>query len=424
MSATVELDKQFTTDAGETHGSIAIRVIVLKPKAKDEKDADDEAPVIVDEGDGDDDFDADSSKANSPLASYMEKTPEKKSPGKMCVVFTVNGQRHHHWDKNFIARELGYKYLRDRTMISVNLDGLATHAMAEIIMGSRQGLFESKVYFAIRDRIIKTLKSDPELKKLQLDAEQKVLEMDGGDDAVRNKLDQLIEGHHAVADADGPGTDGTGPDSAQGTLFGEKPSDQSVVVMGRAKVGEAGEFPVLVTHPRIAAVRLHPGEPKSIVITSSPKEEWANITDFRVQLATPVEGLSISEVRGTDGTRLTVAFADDDLDGEEYPEGEIQAFARFKDRDDSRMLKLPVVVLKKPGERERKPVELLDEPTKLKVKSRQPIRLVPRTSSWSGTARSSCSAGPIPRGRSSRDASHSAPSRRSVLRACPRGVSN
>ncbi|MBV8126712.1 MAG: hypothetical protein JO114_03495, partial [Planctomycetaceae bacterium] len=81
MGATVQLDKQFTTEAGETHGTISIRVIVLKPKAKDDKGGKDEEAAVPVESD--DDFDDDSPKANSPLASYMEKTPEKRSPGKM-----------------------------------------------------------------------------------------------------------------------------------------------------------------------------------------------------------------------------------------------------------------------------------------------------------------------------------------------------
>ena len=31
-SATVELDKQFTTEAGDSHGTISVRVVVLKPE--------------------------------------------------------------------------------------------------------------------------------------------------------------------------------------------------------------------------------------------------------------------------------------------------------------------------------------------------------------------------------------------------------
>jgi hypothetical protein len=169
MSATVELDKQFTTEAGESHGTISIRVVVLKPKSNDDKDGDEDVPPPLSGIDDEDVVDVSTSKSNSksPLASYLEK----QAHGKMCVVFLVHGQRHHWLDKSFIAKDLGFKQLYDRMMILVDLDGLATHAMAEIIQGSRQGLFEGKVYFAIRDKIVQTLKTDPALKKLQLDAE-------------------------------------------------------------------------------------------------------------------------------------------------------------------------------------------------------------------------------------------------------------
>src|SRR5438132_1997364 len=243
-SVSVELDKQFTTDAGEAYGTISIRVVVLKPKAKDEKDEDEEVPPLEAE---EEDLDLGDASKKSPLASYLEK----QAHGKWCVVFLVNGQRHHAWDKTFIVKDLGFNQLRDRTMVIVDLDGLAMHGLAEIIQGSRQGLFEGKVYFAIRERIIQTLKSDPQLKKLQLDAEQRLLEMQAGDEAVKNKLDQLIEGHHAAAHADGAGEQDSGPHVVQAPHFGASASDHEVITMGRASLGLEGELPVLMTDPRI-----------------------------------------------------------------------------------------------------------------------------------------------------------------------------
>jgi hypothetical protein len=177
----------------------------------------------------------------------------------MCAVFLVNGQRHHAWDNKFISQELGFRLLRERTMVIVDLDGLAMEASSEIVQCSRQGLFEGPVYFAIRDRIIRTLKTDPDLKRLQMEAEQKAFDLQAGDEAVKNKLDQLIEGHHTTAHADGPGTQDLGPVSVQGTLFGDGLSDQTVVVMGGTGLGETGALPAIVTSPQVGAVRLYPG---------------------------------------------------------------------------------------------------------------------------------------------------------------------
>ena len=253
------------------------------------------------------------------------------------------------------------------------------HAMAEIIQGSRQGLFESKVYFTIRDRIIQTLKTDPQLKKLQIEAEQKILEMQTGDEAVKSKLDQLIEGHHAAAHADGPGNGDAGPHSTEAPHFSVGARTQDVVVMGQPSLGLDSELPVLTTDPAHRGGAHAPGQSKAVTIIAWPREEWANLEDFQVQFATAVDGLTFEETCGTDCSNITIRFDEaDDFDDEDYPvQGELQAFARFKGRAETRMLTLPVVVTKKKDKTEKVPIELLDEPTYLKVKSRQPIKIVP-----------------------------------------------
>jgi len=373
MSTSVELDKRFTTEAGDSYGTISIRVVVLKTKTKDDKAEVDEAAEVVD--DIDEEIDLITAKAKTPLASYLEK----QAYGKMCVVFLLSGQRHHALDKAYIAKDLGFKQLYDRMIIVVDLDGLSNHAQAEIIQGSRQGLFETKVYFAILDRVAQTLKSYPPLKKLQLDAEQKVLDMASGNEALKNKLDRLIEGHHAMAHGDGPGSGpgNAGPNGGASPYFAGGVNDQDVVVMGQANMGTEAQLPVLVAEPPMVAIRLHPDEPKSVMVTARPSKEWANREDFRVQLANPVDGLSVKEECIAEGCRVTLKFSDEDYDDDEdYPEGELQVFARFKDRPETRMLKLPVVVLKKLEWKPPAPVELLEEPTRLRVRSRQPVRII------------------------------------------------
>jgi hypothetical protein len=367
-TARVELDKLITTDAGDTYGTISIRVVVLKPKAKDDKDDDDDVPDLELEEE-----DVGEAGKKSPLASYLEK----QSYGKWCVVFLVNGQRHHAWDKTFINKDLGFNQLRDRTMIIVDLDGLAMHGMAEIIQGSRQGLFEGKVYYAIKDRIVQTLKSDPQLKKLQLDAELKMLEMESGDDAVKSKLDQLIEGHHAAAQGKGPGSGGAGDHLADAPLFATTSNKHDVVLMGDPTIGKEADLPVLVTKPSIASIRMYASQSRTVELASFPPEDWASLEDLRVQLATGVEGLSVKEKRGKDGAAITVAFQlEDDEDGDYPVTGEIHALARFKGHAETRLLKIPVVISKKRIIEPPPEIELLDDPTYLKVKSRQPVKII------------------------------------------------
>jgi hypothetical protein len=361
----VELDQQISSDVGEGHGIISIRVVVLTPRPPGEpgkavpSDADDEPDEDPDDTSG------------GPLASYLEK----KTYGKYCAVFLVNGQRHHAWDNTFISRDLGFKFLRDRTMVIVDLDGLADWALSEIVTGSRQGLYEGKVFLAIKDKIIQTLKSNPELKRLQREAEQKALDMKAGDAAVRSQLDQLIEGHHAAAQASGPHGPDAGGATAGGGRFGEGTSDQAVVLMSSADGGEAGSLPVLVATPAASHVRLHPGQSREVRIAAVPSEAWATREEFRAEVVTEDENLTSTLTEGSSGAAVTISFAATDYDDDDFPVlGELQVFARFKGHTEPRVVRRPIVVTKKPDPPD--PIKLLDDPTFLRVRSRQPVRLI------------------------------------------------
>ena len=364
----VALDQQITSEVGDGYGTIAIRVVVVTPKQPDEDD--EPAPVTLanefDEGDEEPDDDT----KGGPLSSYLEK----KSYGKWCAVFLINGQRHDAWDNTFISRDLEFKFLRDRTMVVIDLDGLTESAMSEIMQGSRQGLYQSKVYAAIRNRIIETLKTNPQLKQLQVDAEQKALDMKAGDAAVKTKLNQLIEGHHATAPADGPGSADGGVTEVPGGHFGDTLRQQPVVVMGTT--GEQADLPVLVSDPLINGVRLRAGESKEVVVVSQPAEAWKDIEEFKVDVISEDKHLTGEVKKTKDRATVTVRFAATDYGPEDSPVvGELQVFARFKDKPELRALKLPIVVTAKPTPPE--PIELLDPPTFLRVRNRQPVRLVP-----------------------------------------------
>src|ERR1700730_10230261 len=114
-------------------GTVSIRVIVLPPKQKKGSalELDPELPLDLVEGE---DFLLD--KAATPLGSYLEH-----SKGKRCVVFLVNGQRQKSLDNSFIVQELGFKYLRNRMMIVVDVDGLRQEAIGKMMQGSRQGFY-------------------------------------------------------------------------------------------------------------------------------------------------------------------------------------------------------------------------------------------------------------------------------------------
>jgi hypothetical protein len=117
-------------------GTISIRVFVLPPKAKKGKEKEATVPLDAEEGEA---F-AFEEMGSTPISSYLESTR-----GKRCVVFLVNGQRQEFLDNTFIVQELGFKYLRSRMMIAIDVDGLAPEAIGKMMQGSRQGFYKGHI---------------------------------------------------------------------------------------------------------------------------------------------------------------------------------------------------------------------------------------------------------------------------------------
>ncbi|MBA4105679.1 MAG: hypothetical protein C0485_07965 [Pirellula sp.] len=368
-AAQVALDKTWEADDPTTFGVIQIRVVVLKKKvdksgvtleATTEVEDDDDEPVDFDE--------------NSPLSSYLETATR----GRSCAVFTVNGQRHHAWDNTFLSRDLGLKYLKNRTMLIVDLDQLHPNVLAKLMQGSRQGLYEGKDFDAIRNRVLSTLKGDPELKRLQLDAEEEVASLETGGEAVMAALDQLIDHHHSAGSREVSGANqaGSDPTGANVSLGNNKPS--KIVVAGNESEGEAADYPLLKEDKPSRVIRLTPDEERTFTFRCSPPQLWSDLSDLKIELTPKLPDLSVKLIRDKDSARLTLCYLEpDDAEPEEYPLiTRLGVYAQFKGRPEPRMLEYQIVVRKSKPIQPPKPVVLLDEPTYLRVTSRQPVKIV------------------------------------------------
>jgi hypothetical protein len=366
-----DLFKTYDTPAddrpgNETYGNMKIRVVVLRKKDDGESDDPTVPPEAVD-----DDL-ADTSK--KPIDGFLE-SPKR---GKECCVFVINGQRQDAWDDTFIVRDLGLKQLRKQMLVVVDLDELKPEAIAEIMQGTRQGFYQGNVYGAISKKLVKTLRNDPDLVRLQEEAQQSLLEMRAADAVVKNKLDKLIDGFHASAAPAGAGGGAAGSNSAGGPLFGDTTTNGEVVVMAQPGTGQAAELPVLIADPPTASIRLTPGATVTVCAFAEPAAEWANVQDFTARLEPAIPGLTLNFECGAARARLTLAFTEpDDMDEDEYPlSTTLTAFAKFDHHDAPRMLQLPVVIVR-PRKKGKKKVRLLrPDPTYLRVASRQPIPLV------------------------------------------------
>ncbi len=371
----VEIDKTWAPLLPDEHGKIGIRVVVLQKKAEPEPEEPAGAAAATLAEAGEEDLLLEVGK--SPLDSYLERPKH----GKFCMVYLVNGQRHEGVDNSFIIRDLGFKYLRSRMMIAVDLDGLATEAIAEIVQGSRQGLYDGHVKQAIKSRLIATLKNDPDLKRLQAEAEQELSEVASGDEAIRGKLDELIDSHHTAATRVRPGFDEPGKDNAPASPGFGKDKDQQVVEKAATLVGKPATGPVIVLDPPSPAIRLRPGVPRTFRVRADPVSRTVDIEAVDVRLAPVQNELNVwvdpNWKKGGEAPKLQLTFAEPPgFDPDDYPvEATLTVFAKIKGEKEPRAITRDITVAK-PTTRPPPPPPVLNPVASfLRVVSHQPVKL-------------------------------------------------
>jgi hypothetical protein len=349
----------------EDLGTISIRVFVLPPKAKKRTEKQEALPLDIEEGE---EFMLDE-KGATPVSSYLEA-----GRGKRCVVYLVNGQRQEFDDNGFIVQDLGFRYLRARMMIMVDVDGLAQEAIGKLMQGSRQGFYRGAVREAITKRIVATLKSDPDLERLEQEAEEAVSELSAGDEKVKQTLDQLIDSHHDKGHSFVEGIGSAGAAHAGDELGFKTVNKGGVVTLLPPSVGIGADYPVLTSQPAASIIRLRPNQPREIAIKSSPSGHWAAVSQLIVEGDTKVLELSVKHEKLEDHCKLTLTFnASEGFDGDEYPvRATVKVTALFNGIAEPRRLELSVVT--KPDVSTPDP-KLVDDPIRVKVTSRQPVNI-------------------------------------------------
>lgn len=363
MSNVVQ-QRLFEDEAAEL-GRISIRVFVLPPKKKGDAHKSDqsESPLDLEEGE---DFLVD--KSSTPVGSYLES-----SRGKRCVVFLVNGQRQDFLDNSFIVNELGFKYLRNRMIITVDVDELTPETIGRLMQSSRQGFFKGEIYEAIKRRVISTLKNDPDLERLEQEAESQIAELQAGDAKVKATLDQLIESHHNfgwhLTEGDGAPGDSSGTD---GGLFSI--DEGNVVSLFSPNRGEAGEYPVLIAQPPITSMRLNPNQTRTITVISAPLNAWPALASLSVRVDGDAPELSARILQLPDSAELSVEFKEPPgFDPDNYPvRSKVIVTGRFNGIEGQRQIALGVLV--RPDQQIEEPA-LVDAPSELFVTSRQPVKI-------------------------------------------------
>jgi hypothetical protein len=369
MATVAQLDKSINSELAEGYGTITIRVVVLEKglAAAPALNATIETPLDA----APDELLPETDKR--PTATFLEE-PKR---GRQCCVFLINGQRQHAWDNQFIIRELELKYLRNRMIVVVDCDGLKPEAIAQLMQGSRFQFLEGTVYFALESRVLATLKGDPDLRRLEEEAEDDISSLQAGDEAVKAALDQLIEAHHDAAThlthghvEPGEATRGDAPD---GPLI----QSRSAVIEADTSIGTTGSDPVLGIRPDVATIRLKPHEPRRYLVFTKPESAWKSLESMAVTFDPPVKELEVTRTSQLLGEEISLKFVvPEDFDEDEYPiETSLHSTATFKDQPDVRVLERRIVITPSKKQCPKPPIPLKDDPTFIRVTSRQPIKI-------------------------------------------------
>jgi hypothetical protein len=243
--------------------------------------------------------------------------------------------------------------------------------------GDRQGFFQGKVYGAISTRLVATLKKDPDLERLEEDAEREISELRTGDEAVKVALDQLIEAHHAHAERVQAGHEQPGPGGTQGMGFGR--DKRNIVVIEPQVAGTPASGPYLLASPAAAVIRLHPSEPTALMVMTTPPTAWKELGPLHIRVAPTVDGLTVEPLRESDRAKINLRFEEpEDWEDDQYPvEAMLRVTAVIKGHEEPRLLERRILISKPKKRPPRPPLVLRDVPTFVRVTSRQPVALTP-----------------------------------------------
>jgi len=363
-----ELDKTFKAGVGnaDSYGTVTIRVVVLPPPPP--KKEGEVAAVVIDPDE------PGIEAPGGPLDSYLERPR-----GEGYVVFLVHGQRQDVVDESFVQHELGFKYLRNRAMIIIDVDGLAPEAIGELVQGSRQGFYKGAVYYAVFDRVVAVLKKDPDLMRLEDDAERQIAELRTGNEAVRRKLDELIQGHYTAGAHTLPGDLAKGAQAGMGGPSTVDMKSREVVIHAIPDVGKPAALPVLTVEPAAEVIRLHPNEERKITVRAMPVEEWQNVETRSFTIDPSIPELQLETEDLQDGVVLRLLFKErQGAQDDDYPvNATLTIFTAFHGQPEPRLIERKLIIRRKTAPPPPPPPPVLrPDPTYLQVSSRQPVKLV------------------------------------------------
>jgi len=130
------------------------------------------------------------------------------------IVFTLHGQKHHSEPKRTF-KQTNYSFLKDRIIIEINCDDLS-RAGKRVFSSTRDRVTKGEEYRKIKRNVIKSLKNDKKLERLEKKYKNKALSesTDEQEQRAKNLLADLLQEPESSEDGkartDGGPDDGTG----------------------------------------------------------------------------------------------------------------------------------------------------------------------------------------------------------------------
>jgi hypothetical protein len=159
-------------------------------------------------------------------------------------------------------------------------------------------------------------------------------------------------------------------------MIGSLVQSQEVIIEGSS--GMLADQPVLGLRPDIATLRLRPNEARKFLIYPKPEAAWNVLGNMALTLDPPINELQVVRTAQSVGEEVSLKFlAPEDFDDDEYPiETVLRSTAVFKGSPEPRLLERRVVINVPKKRTQKDPVPLKDDPTFIKVASRQPIKIM------------------------------------------------
>lgn len=219
------------------------------------------------------------------------------------IIFTHNGQSHGDLPASIIKKDAELPYLTSRIVVHLDCNGLSPAAKRGLFVSNREDVRSGEVLRAIREELVRALRSDEELGRLNTEAEQQGLRArdEDAERRIRSEVARMLRvmGLQALDPVGGAGpADAQQPVTRPGRPRGPRPPVIPIPVV---------EPPTLLEFVGDRPVKFYPGQRRYLRIRTNAPSSYhsADPARSRFNLIVPA-GLTHAGTTPLNGGRMRV----------------------------------------------------------------------------------------------------------------------